>query len=213
MDLHIQFWEPAMSSALSPLSPGHDHARGGAPADPLRHLQNPPRTGVLGVSIFTAGLGVAFVWLLVGYVVTRQRAGVASLDVPMVFWFSTFVVLVSSVLVEYAVLLAGRGMGKGQMRALRGAAVLGLVFLVLQAPGLVALLDEHGPGPASVYRFTLVLVVIHALHVLGGMIKLVGLALAGPADRPTLARLRPLAIYWHFLAVVWLAMFSVFHWA
>jgi cytochrome c oxidase subunit III len=124
---------------------------------------------------------------------------------------------------------------------LLAATVLVLAFLVSQAPALYTLLERHfailgqvkeaaiastsaaATLPAYVtdprrYLFGLMffLVLLHALHVLGGLIAL-AIVLARVFGRPTggggegpAASIRLAAIYWHFLDVVWVIMFVGF---
>jgi heme/copper-type cytochrome/quinol oxidase subunit 3 len=56
-------------------------------------------------------------------------------------------------------------------------------------------------------------VLIHALHVLGGVIYLAIVtqrALAGRYDHEHYTGVKHAAMYWHFLDLVWLMMFGTF---
>ena len=58
-----------------------------------------------------------------------------------------------------------------------------------------------------------VYVLLHALHVLGGMIYLALVTrngLLGRYDHEYYVGVRHAAMYWHFLDVVWLMMFGIF---
>lgn len=186
---------------------------------PLESFKAPPGAGTLGTWLFTAGLTVAFAWLLFGYAVTRSGSEVPSPAVPVWFWFSTFMILVSSVTLHWSYLSAKIGRITVAAIALRLATVLGLLFLILQVPGLVKLVQWHGQVEginATPYVLVLSLVGLHGLHVLVGLGRLAVLnkkKYTAIADEYGAARLKQMCLYWHFLAVVWVAMFGVILWA
>ena len=74
--------------------------------------------------------------------------------------------------------------------------------------------DERIPGQRSVpfYALVMVLILIHALHVVGGMAAL-GLvaynAYHGRYDHEHYTGVSNCVLYWHFLDVVWIVMFVV----
>jgi len=188
-------------------------------ADPLESFKAPAAAGTLGTWLFTAGLTIAFAWLLVGYVLTRRASDAPGLVVPTWFWFSTFAILVSSVTLHWAYMSAQLGRVAVSAVALKLATVLGLVFLVLQAPGLVELVQPElhgGPGSEAAYMFVLALVFIHALHALGGLGRMIVLNKHQHTRRAAdngAAHLKQMCLFWHMLAVVWLIMFGVILWA
>ena len=58
-----------------------------------------------------------------------------------------------------------------------------------------------------------VLVLLHALHVLGGMVVLIRVVVRGRNgvyDHEHYQPIRHTAMYWHFLDFVWLVMFFTF---
>ena len=186
---------------------------------PLESFKAPPGAGTLGTWLFTAGLTIAFAWLLFGYTVVRMKSDVPSPSVPLWFWFSTFFILVSSVTLHWAYLSGKMGRVTVATQALRLATALGFVFLVLQVPGLVKLVQQHGQVEglyATPYVFVLALVSLHGLHVLVGLGRLLVLnkkKYTQIAGEEGAARLKQMCLYWHFLAVVWVAMFGVILWA
>lgn len=187
--------------------------------DPLESFQAPPGAGTLGTWLFTAGLTIAFAWLLFGYAVTRSGSEVTSPAVPVWFWFSTFVILVSSVVLHWSYLSAKLGRVTMAGLALRLATALGVLFLILQAPGLVKLVQWQKPlegASATPYVLVLAMVGLHALHVLVGLGRLAVLNKRrhiDHADDNGAAHLKQMCLFWHFLAVVWVVMFGVILWA
>lgn len=187
--------------------------------DPLGPFQTPPAAGTLGTWMFTAGLTIAFTWLLIGYAYVRSGSLVPSPAVPVWFWFSTFVLLVSSVTLHWAYLSAKMGRLTVSGIALHLSTLLGVLFLILQTPGLVALVKFHKRAEApnaTVYMLVLILVVLHGLHALFGLGRMAVLNRRDhveDAHAHGAAHLRQMCLFWHFLAVVWVAMFGAILWA
>ena len=89
---------------------------------------------------------------------------------------------------------------------------LGCAFLVLEGLELRGLVAEgHGPDLSGMLSAFFVLVGTHGLHVsigvLWGSVLLVRTLLFG-LDARTASRLVRFALYWHFLDIVWVAIFS-----
>jgi heme/copper-type cytochrome/quinol oxidase subunit 3 len=183
----------------------------------------PPGSATLGLRFFLAALTMFFGAGMVLYVAVRtgrlgQFSGPtdAEIAIPGLFWFSTFVILGASVLLEGAVLWSRGGGTRGARRFVLGATALSYLFLILQIPGSIFLLRAHRAGAEEgmfLYGLVLVLVVLHGLHVVGGLIPLTMTAVrssSGATDALDPLRLRHLATYFHFLTIVWLVMFNVF---
>ena len=75
------------------------------------------------------------------------------------------------------------------------------LFIAVQVPALMQLLDRHRAPEASTYGIAFALVVVHALHVVGGMVPLSALAWRARMNRldsEHLLSVRACAAYWHF---------------
>ncbi len=186
--------------------------------DKLASFKAPPAAGTLGVWLFIAGLAIAFGWLFIGYTIIRGRSEVPTPPLPVWFWVSTFVLLVSSVTLHAAYLWAKMSRLTPAKLALRTSTLLGVVFLVLQTPGLITLVRQHreleGTWGAAC-MLVLTLVTLHALHVIAGLIRLLILNQkhhTATADQHGAVHLKQMCLFWHFLAVVWLVMFGLLLW-
>jgi cytochrome o ubiquinol oxidase subunit 3 len=90
---------------------------------------------------------------------------------------------------------------------------LGLVFLGLELHDFSIMFDRGGvPGRSGFLSAFFDLVPLHGLHVAAGCIWLV--ALLGQmarygVDKATKLGIMRLALFWHFLDIVWIAVFSV----
>jgi heme/copper-type cytochrome/quinol oxidase subunit 3 len=147
-----------------------------------------------------------------------------TLDLPVVLWFSTFVILVSSATLHYAGFSVALERQKAFRRAMLATCMLGWLFLIIQLPALTAMIasqgelfayDDPDTGQRGIrlYYFLVILVVLHGLHVLGGLVPLTVLtrnAFRGKYDHEHNHPIALFAMYWHFLDVIWIVMFSVF---
>jgi cytochrome c oxidase subunit 3 len=196
--------------------------------------------GTVGIILFLAALAVLFFSSLLAYALIRnrmaqvvepERPGVVqvsqvrqmpwgTIELPSALWLSTALVIGVSV----ALWLATRQYRAGKYRAYRNsltaAVVLAVGFLTVQAPAMVRLLGEHnsslGRRGTQLYGLIFFLVLVHALHVVGGMVTLVyatgrahrggGVERVGGGDP-----IRYTTLYWHFLDAVWIIMFLVFY--
>lgn len=103
-------------------------------------------------------------------------------------------------------------------RWLYTAGIVSIIFLVCQTIGLRALIEMHAVNLSETKQFGLIffLVLVHALHVVGGMTFLSGVIMRARHDTYDHEKhwtVDICAIYWHFLDVVWLAMLGIFFWA
>jgi len=181
-------------------------------ADPYRV---PPGTVTFGVTIAMVSTIMVFGAGMSAYLVMAQRYHLA-VAMPRVLWFSTFVILCSSAVLHYALLSAWAGHAVPMRRAAGVAAVLGALFLLLQAPGLMQLAHNHAAlGRQNVlhYGTAMVLIGLHAAHVIGGLAPLSVIARRiwrMPADAYAAETLNAMGLFWHLLSVVWVCMFTMF---
>ena len=119
-----------------------------------------------------------------------------------------------SVTIHFAVAAARRERQQELRRHLVMTCIFAALFVVVQTPAIVRLLSQHRAAAASqgvfLYGLIFVLILVHALHVIGGLVGL-GLttanALRGRYDHENYTGVRSAAMYWHFLDVVWIIMF------
>ena len=122
---------------------------------------------------------------------------------------ATVVLLVSSVTMHFAVAAAERDDRRSSIRWLGATALLGTLFLVNQALEYAELdfgIDDHAYG-SIFYLMT----GFHGLHVLGGVLFMGAVAaiVHGPSSRaPSGETVTVCGYYWHFVDVVWVAMFA-----
>jgi cytochrome c oxidase subunit 3 len=176
-----------------------------------------PGAGALGMVVFLASLSVLFLASLVGYLVIRVRADVwppaGSPDLPGSLWLSTAVILASSLTVHLALAGIRKGNPVRLLVGLLATTALGVAFLMLQAFNWIELVGVDVSPKKDLYGFTFYLLTgLHAAHVVGGLIPLgitVVRAFLGRYTWASYSGVRNVAMYWHFLDVVWLVMFAL----
>ena len=160
-----------------------------------------------------------FAGLTSAYIVKRSQASWLMIEIPMMFWYSTATILASSVKVQ----LALKALKKREMinyrRLLAVTAVLGVLFIVLQIVGFRQFAAQDirlvGAGSNASYSFLLAISGLHGIHVLGGVVALVVIAIRALNSSTRSYSSVPLEIaatYWHFVDALWIYLFIFFTW-
>jgi heme/copper-type cytochrome/quinol oxidase subunit 3 len=189
-----------------------------------RNQPIPQRTNTIAMWLFLASLGILFFASMLGYVLIRigffgredeQPLSLGSLHLPWALWISTLIILLASVTMHRAV----GAIRREKQAILRGYLLatfcLSIAFVIVQAPALFLVISGHhqlrGATGSNLYGLVFFLVLIHALHVIGGLTYLMLVLLkayAGKYDHEHHVGVRHAALYWHFLDVVWIVMFG-----
>ncbi len=172
----------------------------------------------LGLTLFLASLTMLFAAAMIAFVLIRTRSPNApplgSLTLPAGLWVSTALMIFCSLAMQRGVSAARAGRSGGLRTWLTAAVLLAAAFVAVQAPALLLLLQAHRAARADnmpLYGLVVLLVALHAAHVVGGLVPLLITAARsyrgayGPDNH---AGVRRCATYWHFLDVVWLVMFA-----
>lgn len=175
----------------------------------------PGVVGTAGMIAFLAGATVLFAAVLVAYAIVRTQVAIAMPALPWAFWLSTFVILLSSLFLQYAYTSARLRHGTAAHRALLTSTGLTYLFVGLQAPGLIMLAQLSFAFRAvstTLFVLTLIMIGLHLIHVVGGMAALSVFALRSEKHKyegEEIGQIRPITIYHHYLAVVWVIMFCL----
>ena len=126
----------------------------------------------------------------------------------------TMVLLISSLTFGLASISMKYQAGRGRLMAWLGVTLLlGVAFLFLEIRDFLAMADKGGVPSRSGYLSAFFgLVPLHGLHVAGGciwlIVMLVQIQVFGMSEAVK-TRLLRLALFWHFLDVVWIGIFTV----
>ena len=209
--------------------------------------ENTPRepsfrnAGTVGMILFLAALFMLFAASLLAYVlirVGRNAPPIGYVHLPVLLWLSTGLVIGVSVALAVATRQIREGRHRSYRKSLTAALALAAGFLTVQAPAMVNLLGQHSTLRASnihLYGLIFFLILLHALHVVGGMVTLVIVTVKAhrgayerlpdatpsaaqgtidyarvPSSDPGHDPIRHTTMYWHFLDVVWIVMFTTF---
>ncbi len=168
---------------------------------------------------FTLWVGIGsiimmFAGLTSAYIVKSNQAEWTSVVIPKIFYYSTGVMLLSSLTMQMA-LKAFKERGMHQYRRLiTVTALLGIAFIAMQIAGFIQLTQSgirlEGAGAQA---FLYIIFGVHALHVLGGAVALLIMLIRAFSARIRNYNPVPVevaATYWHFVDLLWLYLFVFF---
>jgi len=164
-----------------------------------------PHKFTLWVAI--ASILMMFAGLTSAYIVKRNQVNWFSFDIPTAFWYSTAVILLSSV----TIWLAEKKFKNREMAAYRSLLtvtfILGLLFILLQAVGFIELAKSGLTLQKNVsISFMYVIVGLHAVHVIGGVVALMVIflrAFSKSVRNYNVVPVEVMSTYWHFVDFLW----------
>jgi cytochrome c oxidase subunit III len=152
------------------------------------------------------------------YVVKRNQSNWLEFSLPPIFWFSTAVILLSSLTIH----LATRAFKAREMARYRSLMLitcfLGVTFIVMQWLGF-KYLEDHGvkligTNSNAAGSFLGVITGVHMAHVLGGIIALIIMYIRGYSSRTknySSISIEVAGTYWHFVDGLWIYLFVFFN--
>ena len=152
------------------------------------------------------------------YIVKRSDSNWLEFSLPPVFWFSTAVIILSSVTIHLAT-KAFKARNMARYRTLiTVTAALGVLFVVLQWTGFRYLQDHGvkliGTNSNASGSFLGVITGVHILHVLGGVVVLLIMFLRAFNTRQknySSVAIEIAGTYWHFVDGIWIYLFIFFN--
>jgi cytochrome c oxidase subunit I len=170
----------------------------------------------VGVWSFIGSESIFFASLIATFIVYKSRSvagpGASILEIPLTS-FSTFILLMSSLLMVLALAATQRGDKIWERVWLCGVILFGLIFLGGQAYEFTHFYHEGLSYQTNLFSQSFyTLVGFHGAHVAVGVIWLSVLAVA--AFNGKLGKSRALSVelaglYWHFVDVVWIIIFTL----
>ena len=183
----------------------------------VRQRTDPMPPSLLGVILFVASECIFFAALFGAYFTIRAGAtpwppkGIEGLELPLPAISTTFLVL-SSVTMQFAVWAIRRGDRATMLRFLKLTLLLGAVFLGGQLYDYSQLGFSVRDTAYGTTFFTMT--GFHGAHVAGGLVfiyLMLARGWSGQITRDNHTALEGCAIYWHFVDVVWLGLFSTLY--
>ena len=156
-----------------------------------------------------------FAGLTSAYIVKRNQANWQTFDIPVFFWYSTLVLLLSSFTIQLSLKAIKERRMEQYRRRMTLTMLLGVLFIVAQT---IAFRDLWKAGMTLQenvsFSFLYVIVGLHALHVIGGVIALIVMSINAYSSKRKNYSIVPvelIATYWHFVDVLW-SYLLVFLW-
>lgn len=163
--------------------------------------------GIISISMLFAGLTS-------GYIVRRGAGTWLSFQLPMAFYISTAIIIMSSVTMNMALQAIKKGSNKAVSRAVLLTLILGVVFGISQFTGYSELVKAKifltGSTSNASGSFLYIISFVHLGHLLGGLVALSIVfvkSLMGKYTTQNHLGIKLCAIYWHFLDGLWVYLF------
>ena len=162
---------------------------------------------------FTLWIGLASIIMMFAgftsaYIIKRNQANWVTFNLPVVFWYSTAIIIISSITLWMAQnAFKSREMVKYR-KLVVATLLLGILFIVMQIIGFSQLWANGMTLKANVsFSFLYIIVGLHALHVLGGIIALLIMFAKAFSTRVRSYDIVPVEVistYWHFVDFLWI---------
>ncbi|MFN8353301.1 MAG: cytochrome c oxidase subunit 3 [Spirosomataceae bacterium] len=162
--------------------------------------------------LFIVSITMMFAAFTSAYLVRKAEGNWLEFQLPVIFWYSSAVLLASSLAMHVAYTAAKKDNFKLLRIAISITFALGLVFLWMQWLGwkeLVALNVYFVGNPSG--SFVYVLSGMHGLHIISGLVVLAFAFVAAfrlKIHAKSLSQIQICAYYWHFLDILWIYLFA-----
>ncbi|MEZ5338503.1 MAG: cytochrome c oxidase subunit 3 [bacterium] len=187
--------------------------------EPGRPARQPLTAATMGMYLGLVSGTMGFLAVIVCYLLIRNMHASDWLPpqgapFPATLYMSTLVILVSSGTMQYALNSIRHASVHNLRNGLLGTLVLSLTFYVLQWSSYRVIVASPEYEAAN-YLFSgtfFMMSALHAAHLLGGVIPLIVLYRAAGRDcysEESHQAVTSTNIYWHFLTVMWCALFAV----
>ncbi|MEP6927655.1 MAG: heme-copper oxidase subunit III [Ginsengibacter sp.] len=155
-----------------------------------------------------AGIVMMFAGLTSAYIVKRNLANWITFDLPRIFWYSTFVIIFSSLTLMHSRNLFRQREMKQYRIWLAVTLLLGIAFVCMQYIGFRQLWHNGVTLTRNVsFSFLYIIVGLHALHVIAGVIALIIIlskAYSIKRKNYSTVSIDLMNTYWHFVDFLWI---------
>jgi len=158
--------------------------------------------------IALASIVMMFAGFTSAYIVKRNLANWITFDLPKIFWYSTAVIIISSI----TIIISRNYFRQREMKQYRlwlaVTLVLGIAFVCMQYIGFAQLWRGGVTLTKNVsFSFLYIIVGLHALHVIGGIIALIIVLIKAYSVKVKNYNIVPVDLmntYWHFVDLLWI---------
>ena len=162
---------------------------------------------------------MAFAGWTSAYIVSSTREDwLQDLQLPSAFFYSTAVILLSSLTFIAALRARKNDEDKACTSWLSLTFILGLVFIALQFYGFSQIISQgyYFTGPTSniTMSYIYLIAVVHVIHVVAGLITLLVVwinQIRGKYSSDNMLGMELGATFWHFLDLLWLYLILFFY--
>lgn len=155
-----------------------------------------------------------FAALISAYIVSMSETRWIKFDLPQQFWFSTGIILASSVTINMSVSAAKKNDFKNVKLGAVLTLILGILFIVFQFLGWSELINQKiffaGKQSNAAGSFLYAITGLHLFHLIAGIFTLFVVIYKSFKNKYTAEKILGLqlaAIFWHFLDILWIFLF------
>jgi cytochrome c oxidase subunit 3 len=157
---------------------------------------------------------MVFAGLTSAFLLQRSKAKLSFFELPLFFYFSTIVILLSSYTMHRAVKAFKSREMKSYTKLVGITITLGILFIIFQFIGFSDLYAQQitldGNAAAG---FLYVITGLHAAHILGAVVALVIVYLTAFNKKVKVYSStghENMAMFWHFVDILWIYLFLFF---
>lgn len=163
------------------------------------------------VWLFIISITMIFAAMTSAYIVKQGDGNWLIFDMPMAFLYTSVVIVISSVTMQWAYFSASRDNLAQVKWSMALTVMLSFIFLVGQYYSWLELIDNDvffvgNPAGSFVYVFS----GLHAFHLISGIVFLIivlSSAMKYKVHSRSMVQIEMCATYWHFLGGLWLYLY------
>jgi cytochrome c oxidase subunit 3 len=149
-----------------------------------------------------------------GYIVHQGQGDWEVFPLPTAFYYSTVAIVISSITLHAARINFKKRNLSAYRTLLLITFILGLIFTWLQYLGFSNLADHLKWNNNKAFQHLLVITLVHALHILGGVVALFLITLNSyrkkVKENTDTTTIDITSTYWHFVDILWLYLLVFF---
>ena len=166
----------------------------------------------LGLRVFLVVVMVVFSLMMAAYIERKVFSDWHSVPLPWLLWLNTVILVFSSLAMHRAWISARRTEIDGVRVWLYAGGFFALVFLIGQLLAWWELVAGYYAAVDPANAFFFMLTVLHGVHLIGGLVawwRTMAKVTRGCGVVLVRISVELCTVYWHFLLLIWLALFAL----